>query len=248
MVNPAIDISALSVAYGETTVLNGIDVQVAKGEIAIVLGGSGCGKSTLLKSIIGLVQPRTGRIEVLGQDATDLDEETRTALTRQFGVMFQYGALFNSLTIGQNIALPLEMHTDLTPDLIADIVRTRLSLVGLEHAYDRYPDELSGGMRKRAALSRAMVMDPKILFCDEPGAGLDPVTAAEIDELLLTINRALGTTIIIVTHELLSIERLDGRLIMLDQGKVIFTGTVSEAKDSVHPFIHPFFHPGDPHA
>jgi len=246
MVSPAIDIRSLRVAYGETVVLDGIDVQVAPSEIAIVVGGSGCGKSSLLKTVIGLVQPDAGQIEVLGQDSALLDEQARAALNMRLGVMFQYGALLNSLTIGQNIALPLEMHSDLEPALIADIVRTRLGLVGLDNVYDRYPNELSGGMRKRAALSRAMVMDPEILLCDEPGAGLDPVTAAEIDELLLTINRELGTTIVIVTHELLSIERLDGRLIMLDQGQVIFTGSVSLAKRSHHPVVHPFFHPGGP--
>ena len=246
MVSPAIDIRSLHVAYGETVVLDGIDVQVAPSEIAIVVGGSGCGKSSLLKTVIGLVQPDAGQIEVLGQDSALLDEQARAALNKRLGVMFQYGALLNSLTIGQNIALPLEMHSDLEPALIADIVRTRLGLVGLDNVYDRYPNELSGGMRKRAALSRAMVMDPEILLCDEPGAGLDPVTAAEIDELLLTINRELGTTIVIVTHELLSIERLDGRLIMLDQGQVIFTGSVSLAKRSHHPVVHPFFHPGGP--
>lgn len=246
MVSPAIDIRSLRVAYGETVVLDGIDVQVAPSEIAIVVGGSGCGKSSLLKTVIGLVQPDAGQIEVLGQDSALLDEQARAALNKRLGVMFQYGALLNSLTIGQNIALPLEMHSDLEPALIADIVRTRLGLVGLDNVYDRYPNELSGGMRKRAALSRAMVMDPEILLCDEPGAGLDPVTAAEIDELLLTINRELGTTIVIVTHELLSIERLDGRLIMLDQGQVIFTGSVSLAKRSHHPVVHPFFHPGGP--
>lgn len=246
MVTRAIDIKGLRVAYDETIILNGIDAHVDSGEIAIVLGSSGCGKSTLLKTIIGLVQPQAGQIQVLGQNAIALEDEARDALSRRLGVMFQYGALLNSLTIGENIALPLEMHTDLEPALIAEIVRTRLALVGLSHAYDLFPNELSGGMRKRAALSRAMVLDPEILFCDEPGAGLDPVTAAEIDDLLLTLNRELGTTIVIVTHELLSIERLDGRLIMLDQGRVAYTGDVAEAKRYDHPIVHPFFHPGGP--
>ncbi len=244
MVTRAIDITDLCVAYGETTVLNGINAHVETGEIAVILGGSGCGKSTLLKTIIGLVRPQRGRIEILDQDSSALEEEDLDSLRKRLGVMFQYGALINSLTLGQNIALPLEMHTTLEGTLIAEIVRTRLALVGLDHAYDRYPNELSGGMRKRAALARAMAMDPEILFCDEPGAGLDPVTAAEIDTLLLTLNRELGTTIVIVTHELLSIERLNGRLIMLDQGRVTFTGSVAEAERSSHPIVHSFFHPG----
>ena len=248
MVSRAIDIQGLKVGYDDFLVLKGIDAQIDCGEVAIILGGSGCGKSTLLKTIIGLIQPRAGRVVILGEDATELEGEDRDALSKRLGVMFQYGALLNSLTIADNIALPLEMHTDLKPDLIADIVRTRLALVGLGHAYGRFPNELSGGMRKRAALARAMVLDPEILFCDEPGAGLDPVTAAEIDELLLTLNRELNTTIVIVTHELLSIERLDGRLIMLDQGRIAFTGTIAEAKRSDHPIVHPFFHPGGPPA
>ena len=248
MVSRAIDIQGLKVGYDDFLVLKGIDAQIDCGEVAIILGGSGCGKSTLLKTIIGLIQPRAGRVVVLGEDATELEGEDRDALSKRLGVMFQYGALLNSLTIADNIALPLEMHTDLKQDLIADIVRTRLALVGLGHACGRFPNELSGGMRKRAALARAMVLDPEILFCDEPGAGLDPVTAAEIDELLLTLNRELNTTIVIVTHELLSIERLDGRLIMLDQGRIAFTGTIAEAKRSDHPIVHPFFHPGGPPA
>lgn len=248
MVSHAIDIQGLKVGYDDFPILKGIDAQIDRGEIAIILGSSGCGKTTLLKTIIGLVQPRAGRVIVLGEDTTELEGEERDALSKRLGVMFQYGALLNSLTIADNIALPLEMHTDLKPDLIADIVRTRLALVGLGHAYGRFPNELSGGMRKRAALARAMVLDPEILFCDEPGAGLDPVTAAEIDELLLTLNRELDTTIVIVTHELLSIERLDGHLIMLDQGRVTFTGTIAEAKRSDHPIVHPFFHPGGPPA
>ena len=245
MVTRAIDIQDLCVSYGETAVLRGIDAYVEEGEIAVVLGGSGCGKSTLLKAIIGLVQPASGRVEVLGQDATVLGEEELAALRKRLGVMFQYGALLNSLTVEQNVALPLEMHTDLERSLIGEIARTRLASVGLGHACEHFPGELSGGMRKRAALARAMVMDPEILFCDEPGAGLDPVTAAEIDALLLTLNRELGITIAIVTHELLSIERLDGRLIMLDQGQVAFTGTVAEAKRAEHPVVRSFFHPSD---
>ena len=159
--------------------------------------------------------------------------------------MFQYGALLNSLTVGENIALPLEMHTDLPPAQIEEIVRLRLASVSLEGTQARMPSELSGGMRKRVALARAMALDPDILFCDEPSAGLDPVTAAEIDALLLTLNRALGITIVIVTHELLSIDRLDGRLLMLDEGQVVFSGSVGEAQRSTHDVVYPFFHPGE---
>ena len=240
-----IGVAGLCVAYGDTVVLDGVDMHVQKGEIVVILGGSGSGKSTLLKTIIGLVLPRAGLVELFGQDSGQLSEAERENLLRRVGVMFQYGALLDSLTVGENIALPLEMHTDLDPVLIEDIVRTRLRLVGLDHTFAQYPSELSGGMRKRVALSRAMVMDPEILFCDEPGAGLDPVTAAEIDRLLLVLNRSLGITVVVVTHELLSIERLNGRLVMLDQGKVVFTGTVAEAKATEDPVVKGFFQPGE---
>ncbi len=241
----AIRIANLRVDYGETPVLKGIDAEVEKGEIAVILGGSGCGKSTLLKTITGLIEPREGRVEVLGINTATLDEESQSELAKRLGVMFQYGALLNSLTVGENIALPLEMHTDLPPAQIEQIVRLRLASVSLEGTQDRMPSELSGGMRKRVALARAMALDPEILFCDEPSAGLDPVTAAEIDELLLTLNRALGITIVIVTHELLSIDRLDGRLLMLDEGQVVFSGSVREAQRSTHDVVYPFFHPGE---
>ena len=239
-----IDISELCVAYGSTPVLEGIDMHLDQGEIAVILGSSGCGKSTLLKTIIGLVQPRSGRVEILGQNLAELNNGEQQSLLQRIGVMFQYGALLNSLTVGENVALPLEMHADLNPVLVEDIVRTRLHLVGLDHAFSLYPNELSGGMRKRAALARALALDPDILFCDEPGAGLDPVTAAGIDHLLLTLKQSLGTSIIIVTHELLSIKRLDGRLIMLENGQVVFTGSVAAAHSCDIPTVTNFFNPG----
>jgi len=239
-----IDVAELRVAYGDTVVLDGVDMRVERGKIVVVVGGSGCGKSTLLKAIIGLAPPRSGRIVLFGQDSTYFAAEERENLLRHVGIMFQYGALLNSLTVGQNVSLPLEMHTDLGPPLIEDIVRARLELVGLGHAYSLFPDELSGGMRKRAALARAMVLDPEILFCDEPGTGLDPITAAGIDHLLLTLNHSLGITLVVITHDLLSIERLNGRLVMLDEGKVVFAGSVAEAQTSADPVVRDFFHPG----
>lgn len=245
---PAIDVADLKVNYGQTTILDGITMQVAPGDVAIVLGGSGCGKSTLLKTIIGLVEPVAGKVSLFGELRSPGQEEGPPRSLKRVGVMFQYGALFNSITVGENVALPLEMHTDLGDGLIEEVVRTRLHLVGLDHAYALFPNELSGGMRKRAALARAMALDPEILFCDEPGAGLDPLTAAEIDHLLLTLNGSLGTTLVIVTHELLSIERMNGKLIMLDAGRVVFTGSVAEAKISDLPAVSRFFHAGDTHS
>ena len=218
-------------------------MRVDAGEIAVILGGSGCGKSTLLKTIIGLVPARSGRVELLGQNLPDLVDEEQHLLLQRVGVMFQYGALLNSMTVGENVALPLEMHTELDGSLVEDIVRARLHLVGLDHAFKLLPTELSGGMRKRAALARALSLDPEILFCDEPGAGLDPVTAVGIDELLIMLNHSLGTSIVIVTHELLSISRLNGRLIMLDAGRVAFTGSVAEARESDLTAVREFFQP-----
>jgi len=158
--------------------------------------------------------------------------------------LFQHGALLNSITVGENVALPLQMHTQMSGSMIRDLVMTRLNQVGLVQAVDLMPTELSGGMRKRAALARAMALDPEILFCDEPGAGLDPVTAAEVDNLLLTINEALNTTIVIVTHELLSINRLNGQLLMLDGGQMVFSGPTADARNSTLPQLRQFFNPG----
>ena len=242
---PVIDVADLVVSYGEQTVLEGITMKVFPGDVAIILGGSGCGKSTLLKTIIGLIEPAGGSVALFGESLSPAEGESPTTTLKRIGVMFQYGALFNSITIGENVALPLEMHTDLNDALIDEVVRTRLHLVGLDHAFYKFPNELSGGMRKRAALARAMALDPEVLFCDEPGAGLDPLTAAEIDNLLLTLSSSLGTTLVIVTHELLSIERLDGRLIMLDAGKVVFTGSVAEAKTSELSSVFQFFRSGE---
>ncbi len=240
---PAIDIERLRVAYGDHLVLRDVSLHVGKGEIAVIVGGSGCGKSTLLKAAIGLVEPSSGAVRLLGSELRTLEESRQGELKKRIGVMFQYGALLNSLTIGENVALPLEMHTDLDGDLVREVVSTRLHMVGIGQAIDRYPNELSGGMRKRAALARAMVLEPDILFCDEPGAGLDPVTAAEVDRLLLTVNRSLGITLVVVTHELLSIERLGGRLLMLAGGEVLFSGTSEEARHSGKPELEGFFRP-----
>ena len=240
----AIDVEALAVAYDGHHVLRDVDLQVEAGDIAVIVGGSGCGKTTLLKAIVGLVAPASGTVRVLDRCALELPELEQRAFQQRLGVLFQHGALLNSITVGDNVALPLEMHTQMSPGIIHDIVMTRLEQVGLSHAVDLMPTELSGGMRKRAAIARAMALDPEILFCDEPGAGLDPVTAAEIDQLLLTINEALSTTIVIVTHELLSIERLDGHLLMLDGGRVVFSGPTADARRSPLPQLQRFFSPG----
>lgn len=242
---PAVlEISGLSVAYGSRTILDGVELRVEAGDVVTIIGGSGSGKSTLLKCVVGLLSPRSGVVRLLGEESTHLTPEERGHLLRRVGVLFQHGALLNSMTVGENVALPLEMHTALSADQIAALVYTRLGLVGLRHAQHLLPEELSGGMRKRAALARALALEPTILFCDEPGAGLDPVTAADIDKLLLTLNGNLGMTLVIITHELLSIQRLNGRVVMLESGRLVFTGSVAQARTSDHPSVRRFFDPG----
>ena len=240
----AIEVTGLCVAYGDHRVLDGVDLQVRSGSITTIVGGSGCGKTTLLKAIIGLVPAAAGHIVVLGREVAILHGEGQAALRQRLGVVFQFGALLNSLTVAENVALPLEMHSDLCAATVRDLVRTRLHQVGLPGTEDLLPTELSGGMRKRAALARALARDPEVLLCDEPGAGLDPVTAAGIDQLLLTLNRSLGMTTIVVTHELLSIRRLGGHLLMLEDGRVAFDGPADAAMASEEPALSRFFRPG----
>ncbi len=248
MADTVIEATGLEVGYNRHTVLDGLDFHLHAGEVVLVVGNSGCGKSTLLKTLIGLVPPRAGRISLFGRTSHGLDPAERGPLLRRCGVMFQYGALLNSLTVGENVILPLEMHTDLAPSFREALARARLELVGLGGAFDLYPEELSGGMRKRAALARCMALEPEVLLCDEPGSGLDPVTAAGIDHLLLALNRSQGMALVIITHELLSIRRLAGRIYMLDQGRGIFDGGLEAATTSTDPVMQRFFHPDAPEA
>jgi phospholipid/cholesterol/gamma-HCH transport system ATP-binding protein len=237
----ALKVEGLVARYGERTILNGVDLTVFPGEVRVVLGGSGCGKSTLLKHCIGLLQPSEGRIEVLGRPLLGLEGDDRVAMLQKIGVLFQYGALLGSITIGDNVALPLHEHTDLPEDVVREMVRLKLAAVELSHAEHLLPSELSGGMRKRAALARALALDPDLLFCDEPSAGLDPLTSAELDELILRLRDRFGMAIVVVTHELMSIARIADRAIMLSAGKVLADGTLAEVRASDHPEIHAFF-------
>ena len=231
----AVDLTA---GYGERTVLEGVSLDIHHGEILVILGGSGCGKTTLLKSFIGLLPPAQGRIELFGQEWWALDEPEREASLRRIGVLFQNGALLGSKTLATNVAVPLEMHTNLPEEVIERVVRLKLHQVGLEDAADRLPSELSGGMRKRAGLARALALDPELLFCDEPSAGLDPPTAYNLDQLLKSLRDGLGLTIVVVTHEIASIMRIADRIAFLDGGKLIFSGTVKEALDGgVEPVV-----------
>ncbi len=207
----------LTAGYGETAILEDVNFSIYPGEIFVVLGGSGCGKSTLLKHMIGLIPPLTGDVLIGGEEITGAEDTARDRILRRFGVLYQSGALLSSMTVAENVALPLEEFTTLEPAQIDLIVRLKLQLVALEGSGHLLPSQLSGGMRKRAALARAMALDPEILFFDEPSAGLDPVTSADLDTLILQLNQAMGTTMVLVTHELESIMATATRVIMLDR-------------------------------
>ena len=213
----AIEVNQLLAQYGETVILKNINLRVYEGEIFIILGGSGCGKSTLLKHIVGLNRPASGDVYIDGVNITLCDGAQFHLTLRKIGVLFQNSALFGAMTVADNVALPIREYSGLPPGDVESMIRRKLEMVNLGGYEGLMPSELSGGMRKRAGLARALALNPKILFLDEPSAGLDPVTSAEIDELILDINRTLGTTIVIVTHELESIYNLAHRVIMLDK-------------------------------
>jgi len=214
---PAIQVEGLECRYGERVVLEKVSFSVASGEILFIVGGSGCGKSTLLRHIIGLNAPAAGTVRFGGRDFTHATAEEHKALLRSFGVLYQSGALWSSMTVRENVALPLELYTDITRQERDEIVAMKLAQVGLAGYEEYFPAELSGGMKKRAGLARALALDPSIVFFDEPGAGLDPVTSLQLDELVLQIRETLGTTIVIVSHELASIFGIADRVIMLDR-------------------------------
>ncbi|MGH7786378.1 MAG: ABC transporter ATP-binding protein [Candidatus Binatia bacterium] len=241
---PVIQVDHLEARYGDKTILHDITCEVRRGEVFVIVGGSGCGKTTLLRHMIGLLRPYAGRVLIEGDDLTHADEEQLRLIQQKLGVTFQGGALFGSLTLGQNVALPLEEYTSLPPETVELLVRIKLAMVKLDGFEDFMISELSGGMKKRAALARALALDPAILFFDEPSAGLDPITSAELDELIKQLNRSLGTTIVVVSHELSSIFAIADRCIMLDAGtkQIIAEGDPRALRDhSTDPRVHAFF-------
>ncbi|MFC3126563.1 ABC transporter ATP-binding protein [Pseudoroseomonas globiformis] len=241
---PVVEVCDLAMAFGTNTLFRDVSFEVGQGEVFVILGGSGCGKSTLLKLLIGLYPPTQGEIRILGEDLTAIGGRQRRDLLSRLGVMWQSGALFGSMTLLENIMLPLEEHTSLPPAAREEVARVKLGLVGLSEAADRLPAEISGGMAKRAGIARAMALDPPLLFLDEPSAGLDPITSAGLDQLIQDLARDLGTTFIVVTHELQSILAIGDRCIMLDkqaQG-MIAEGDPRELRDhATHPTVRAFF-------
>ncbi len=236
-----IEVQDLVTHYGETLVLDHVSCRITKGEIFVIIGGSGCGKTTLLKHLTGLLQPTSGRILFLGSDIAGMDEDELSKMQRNIGIAFQSSGLFNSMTVGDNVALPLREYGEMDENLIDSIVRLKLSLVGLAAAQHLMPDELSGGMRKRAGLARAIALDPPVVYFDEPSSGLDPIMASGLDDLILNLRKLLGITFVIVTHELDSIRKVADRVIMLDRGSAIFTGTIEEAESTTVPRVRQFF-------
>jgi len=231
---PAIDVKNLECGYDGRVILRHVDFSVARGEIFFVIGGSGCGKSTLLRNMIGLNRPTAGTVKFFGRSFADADANSRRELLKTFGVLYQSGALWSSLSLHENVALPLREYTRLSTREIDELVRLKLAQVGLTGYESYYPSAISGGMKKRAGLARALALDPAIVFFDEPSAGLDPITSREIDELILQIRATLGTTCVVVSHELDSIFRIGDRVIMLDKGErgIVATGSPRALRES----------------
>ena len=228
---PVIEVEGLVTHYGARRILNDVSLEVAEGEIMVIMGGSGSGKSTFLRHLLGLERPTAGTIRILDKVLHELSGDELLAVRRKMGVAFQGGALFSSLTVGENISLPLREHTALDRRTMGIMTRLKLEVVGLSGFEHLMPAELSGGMIKRAAFARAIILDPKLLFCDEPSAGLDPVVSAAIDDLILKLRDALGMTIVVVTHELSSAFKIADRIAVLDRGELLMVGTVAEVRN-----------------
>jgi phospholipid/cholesterol/gamma-HCH transport system ATP-binding protein len=237
---PMISIRDLRVAYSGREILHGITFDVMKGETLVILGGSGSGKSTLLRTLVGLEKPTSGEVWMAGKNFAQISDAERDEIRKRIGMSFQGGALFGSMSVGENVSLPLREHTKLEESTIEIMVRLKLDQVGLSGFEQFMPSQLSGGMKKRAAVARALAMDPEILFFDEPSAGLDPIIAAGIDQLILELKKAFHMTIIVVTHELASAFLIADRMVLINKGDVVAMGTVQEMQNSTHPKVRQF--------
>lgn len=239
--SPIIRVRGLVTRFGTQTIHDKLDLDVRRGEILALVGGSGSGKSVLLRTIIGLKRPEGGTVEVFGRELARLDDHARRAMQTRWGVLFQNGALFSAQTVAQNIRVPFVEHTRLPAKLVGDLIRVKIHMVGLgAETGAKYPSELSGGMRKRAALARALALDPDILFLDEPTAGLDPIAAAEFDRLIGDLRRTLGLTVVLVTHDLDTLAAITDRIAVLVDKRII-VGTMNEVRANPHPWIKAYF-------
>jgi phospholipid/cholesterol/gamma-HCH transport system ATP-binding protein len=237
---PVISVRGLRVSYGDREVLHGVDLDVQRRETVVILGGSGSGKSTLLRTLVGLERPSYGEVRMKGTDLARGSARELNALRKRIGISFQGGALIGSMTVGENIALPLQEHSDLAQSTIEVMVRIKLEQVGLSGCERYFPSQLSGGMKKRAAIARALAMDPEILFFDEPSAGLDPIMAAGIDDLILNLKKAYAMSIIVVTHELASAFLIADRIVLIDRGNILASGPAKEIQESSQPRVRQF--------
>lgn len=230
--------------YGGEEILHRVSMFAPQNKVTVILGSSGCGKTTLLKNLIRLYDPWAGSIRLFGEEILDMDEPAFHHILKKIGVLFQYGALLNSISVKENVAIPMNQHTDLNEELIDHLVQVKLGLVDMAHASRKSPAELSGGMKKRAALARAIALDPPLLFCDEPSAGLDPITTEGLDRLLLKMRDNLGMTLVIVSHTIASIQRIADHVVFIDNGDVLFEGSYKEARKTGIEQIDYFFEMG----
>ena len=237
---PVIEVQDLHKSLGGRPVLKGVSLQVRKGETVVILGGSGCGKSTLLRHLLASYKPDRGKVLIFGQDLQSLTRDSLDALRLRLGIVFQSGALYNSMTVANNVALPMREHTHLDDNIMSIMVKMKLELVGLRGFDDLMPAQLSGGMRKRVALARAIALDPEMLLYDEPTAGLDPIMSSVIDQLIMDLAKKLGVTSVVVTHDLTSAFKVGDRIIMLYEGAVIESGTAGEIQNSTNPVVRQF--------
>tara|TARA_R110002072_G_scaffold299485_1_gene475156 strand:- start:1963 stop:2733 length:771 start_codon:yes stop_codon:yes gene_type:complete len=239
---PAISIRGLRTQFGRTVIHDGVDLDIVRGEVMGVVGASGSGKSVLMRAVIGLVTPTAGTVRIFGKDRAAMSGAELNAIEKRYGVLFQNGALFSSLTVAQNVMVPLKEHTGMSAALMAEIAAYKIAMSGLPHdACTKYPSELSGGMRKRAGLARALALDPEILFLDEPTAGLDPIGAAAFDTLIGDLQKTLGLTVVMVTHDLDSLYAICDRVaVLVDKHAIV--GTIGELTENQHPWIHDYFH------